>query len=144
MLSRITPGEYRVEAHDARGDYVRICLVARSEKFECGYYVIAADDMESRREQAIADYRFYAAAPAIVRQLLTENKRAMTPSIVEALKLLDDAGYGAEVPNSLSDMIRKVLAERDTLLSEKKRLREQLKDTTHVNNEYGSRFARRE
>ena len=43
--------------------------------------------------------------------LEAELKRAMTPSIVDALNLLDEAGYGNEVPNSLSEMIKKVLAE---------------------------------
>lgn len=54
---------------------------------------------------------------ALCATVRASDKRTHTPSIVEALRLLDDAGYGKEVPNSLSDMIKKVLAERDDLLN---------------------------
>lgn len=52
---------------------------------------------------------------ATVRAAWRDRDRALTPSIVESLRLLDDAGYGKEVPNSMSEMIKKALTENTAL-----------------------------
>lgn len=90
-----TPRPWKVEVHDARGDYARIVLVSRSPKFECSYYVIAADDMAIRREQAIADFRLIAAMAdsydANTTQLAELREAALqSRTLISTLKHLDD------------------------------------------------------
>lgn len=71
---------WTVEAHDARGDYVKIALVRRAPTFTCGYYVIAADDMAMRREQAITDFKRIKQVrdllPALCETVRAERERA--------------------------------------------------------------------
>lgn len=55
---------------------------------------------------------------ATAKHLWAENGRVYTPSICEAFRLLDNAGYGKEVPNSLSEMIKKALAQLEQLRTE--------------------------
>lgn len=86
---------WTVETHDARGDYVRICLVRRGPQFVNGYYVIAADDMEMRREQAIKDFKDVVRGRELLRRLKDEVKlwKEQTESLVAAF---DRDDYGDE------------------------------------------------
>lgn len=63
---------WTIETHDARGDYVKIALVRRAPSFTCGYYVIADDDMESRREQSMADYAKFIKARILLSALANQ------------------------------------------------------------------------
>lgn len=67
-----TPRPWLREIHNARGDEARIAIVSRDPKFETGYYVVCADDMFIRREQAIIDYGFICEAVNSFDTLRTE------------------------------------------------------------------------
>lgn len=87
---------WTVETHDARGDYVKIALVRRAPEFTCGYYVIASDDMQVRRDQAIADFAKMVKARELLSALCDE---------VERLRLKVGALTGAHIRDLLRDEV---------------------------------------
>lgn len=78
---------WTVETHDARGDYVRIALVRRDPSFECGYYVIADDDMQIRREQATADFRRFIQCRILLSQLCNELDQQVSLNRTQASEI---------------------------------------------------------
>lgn len=113
-----TPGPYTVEVHTFNANWKRIALVARDDegRYETGYYVIAAENMEVRQEQAALDYRFLAAAANSIPALLAHVDQ-LEARIDRARRDLDG---GNDCFDSLEEVVEAIVRERRSLSGEPK------------------------